>query len=259
MNSKLTPPDLKITPKEPTISIEEDSIEYVKIHGLQRSGTNWLAFLIKENFENVKVLINEGGWKHGPYMAPWILKREVHVASIIKNPYAWLVSVYNYWGPNKDKNIGPNLQGVEFSDFIRNRYIGEKQRGVPYLIRAKNPVQQWNNMNIHWLSLSLQNKHSCFVTYETLLDNVGNSLNAISKSLNLKPKYDNKWIDNQKEFLPGDKDFKIGKNDFDKEYYSDQKWLNLFTPKLLEFVNNELDLDLMIQFGYKPIMPEDLK
>ncbi len=79
----------------------------IKIHGLQRSGTNYLAYLINQNFD-AKALVNAGGWKHGPYMAHWELGREVHVAVITKNPYAWLVSLYNYWGPKRAKNIGPS-------------------------------------------------------------------------------------------------------------------------------------------------------
>ena len=114
--------------------------EPIKIYGLQRSGTNWLGFLIQENFKDVRVLVNEGGWKHGYYIIPWSLKKEVDIISIIKNPYSWLVSVYNYWGPDRKKNIGPNLKGVDFDTFVRNRYLGEQQKGIPFIMRAKNPV-----------------------------------------------------------------------------------------------------------------------
>lgn len=237
----------------------ENAVELVKIYGLQRSGTNWLTFLVNENFEDVTVLVNEGGWKHGYYMIPWVMGQETHVLSIIKNPYAWLVSVYNYWGPKREKNIGPDLRGVEFGDFIRNRYLGEKQQGIPFLFRAKNPVQHWNNMNIHWLSLRLSQKRSCFVTYETLVENIGQTLTIIGQSLGLKPKYDNKWIDNDKTFLPGnDKRWATTNDVFNREYIIGKEWKSYYTPELLEFVNSELDLDLMIQFGYVPMEPEEL-
>lgn len=241
--------------EEQTIAMKEP--EFIKIYGLQRSGTNWLTFLLNENFRDVNVLVNEGGWKHGHYYAPWILKKEVHVVSIIKNPYSWLVSVYNYWGPKREKNIGPDLQGVEFSDFIRNRYIGEKQKGLPFLMRAKNPVQHWNNMNIHWLSLSLKQKKSCFVTYETLIESLAPSLEMLCQNLGLKKLHENQWINQEKTFVPSSKAWKVGEKNFDIDYYRNQAWMSMYTPELIEFVNNEIDLDLMAQFGYMPLSPEE--
>ena len=130
----------------------DPSTEYIKIHGLQRSGTNYVSHLINENFENTKVLVNTGGWKHGFYMAPWVLGKEVHVVVVVKNPYAWLVSVYDYWTTRR-LNVGPDLRGVPFTDFVRNRIYFEKQRDVPYLFRASNPVQHWNDMCFHWTSI----------------------------------------------------------------------------------------------------------
>ena len=261
-SKQLVPPSLKnLKQSEPTIFVgdENHDVELVKIYGLQRSGTNWLTFLINENFQNVRVLVNEGGWKHGHYMIPWTMGKETHVVSLIKNPYSWLVSVYNYWGPNRKKNIGPDLRGVEFEDFVRNRYLAEKQRGIPFLLRAKNPIQHWNNMNIHWLSLRLSNKRSCFITYETLMENLGQSLTIVGQSLGIKPKYENKWVDNDKTFLPGDDNqWKTADEVCDREYYKNQGWKSHYTPELLEFVNSELDLDLMVQFGYMPMQPEEL-
>lgn len=262
--SNVKEPSISMKKEEPSISMEDvitidENTELVKIFGLQRSGTNWLSFLIKENFNNVETLINTGGWKHGHYMVPWSLQKEAHVATIIKNPYSWLVSVYNYWGPKRKKNIGPDLRGVEFKDFVRNRYLGEKQRGIPFLIRAKNPVQQWNNMNIHWLSIRLANKRSCFVTYETIMANLSRSMEVIGKTLELEQKNKDKWVDNKKTFLPGDDSkINVSKETFNKAYYQNESWKSFYTPELIEFINGELDLDLMTQFGYTFLAPEEL-
>jgi len=39
---------------------------YIKIWGLKRSGTNYLRWLLEENFRDTKVLMDIFGWKHGP-------------------------------------------------------------------------------------------------------------------------------------------------------------------------------------------------
>ena len=233
----------------------DNNTEYIKIHGLQRTGTNWLSHLINENLENSKALVNLGGWKHGHYHAPWMLGREVHVVAIAKNPYSWLISMYNYWGPDKKLRIGPDLAGVSFEQFVRNRVIVERQRDVPFLFRASNPVQYWNNMNFHWSSLRLNTKGLCFVTYEKLLKNTEGSLTDISESLGikLKPREIEK---SDVTFVPSGENIKPSKEKFSKkDYYTSGGYMDQYTPDLLRFVNEELDLDLMVSFGYELAIP----
>jgi hypothetical protein len=228
----------------------DPNIECVKIHGLQRSGTNYLAHLIANNFEDTKLLVNVAGWKHGPYVAPWILNKEIHVVVIIKNPYSWLVSMYDYWGPNRKLRIGPDLAGISFEDFVTQRAIFERQKDIPYLIRASNPVQHWNNMNYHWSSIRMTQKQLCFVTYEALLEDPKVTIHQISSVLNLKEK--SEFVGCSQTFKPSGEQLTIEEDEFDKkDYYLKEEYLNRYTPELLEFVNSQLDIELMVSFGYK--------
>jgi hypothetical protein len=227
----------------------DPNTNYVKVHGLQRSGTNLMAYLIDYNFENTKALVNIGGWKHGPYCAPWMLGQEVHVVSVCKNPYSWLVSVYKYWSNNP---VGPNLQGVSFDQFVRNRLIAEQASGNPCLYRASNPVQYWNNMNCHWLTIRLNTKKSLFVPYEYLLIDPVLILKNMAKELGLNLKAEVELLN--KVLEPGEETFKAGSEDWTKkDYYLKEEYLNEFTSELLEFVNTELDVDVMSSLGYKPV------
>lgn len=227
----------------------DTSIEYIKIHGLQRSGTNYLSYLINENFENTKVLVNIGGWKHGYYMCPWATGKEIHTLVIVKNPYSWLSSIYDYWGPGRKKNIGPDLKGVPFDDFVRNRICLEPQKDIPYLLRASNPIQHWNNMNFHWTTIRLNEKSLFVVTYESLLNNTEMCLNKISSSFSIKRKLN---IDNCKNtVLPSDEHIIVGDEWTKKKFYDEEKYLNLYNSETIQFVNDQLDLDLMIGFGYE--------
>ena len=233
------------------------NIEHIKIHGLQRTGTNWLSHLINENFENTKALVNLGGWKHGPYSAPWMVGQEVHVLAIIKNPYSWLASMYNYWGPTKKLNIGPDLTGVSFDSFVRNRLIAERQRDVPFLFRSANPVQYWNDWNFHWTSIRLNTKKLCFVTYEALIANTNEVVNQIGDTFGLTRKTED-ITGSETTFIPSGETIKPSEEKFNKiNYYKNRVYLKNYTPDLLEFVNNEVDLDTMVHFGYNLVMPKE--
>jgi hypothetical protein len=236
-----------------------DHTEYIKIHGLQRSGTNYLSHLINENFENAKALVNLGGWKHGPYSAPWMIGKEVHVLAVVKNPYSWLTSVFNYWGPDKKLNIGPDLRGVSFEEFVKNRLIAERQRDIPFMYRAENPVQYWNDWNFHWTTIRLNKKKLFSVTYESLIEHTEEVVDQMGSAFGLKRKTET-VVGGDTTFKPAGENIKPTEEKFKKlDYYKNQEYLKNFTPSLIEFINNEVDLDLMAHFGYNLVMPQELE
>ncbi len=219
----------------------------MKIHGLQRSGTNYLTHLINKNFKNVEVLVNRGGWKHGPYSLKNILgEEELDVIIIVKNPYAWLVSVYEYW---KSNNIGPNLKNVSFPQFLQMKAVFEFQSEVPYLFRASNPIQYWNNMYYHWGSIRLKTKQAYVITYESIIEDPKKALTNLAESygLELISSYD--LI--TKELLPSGESLKTSDKEWTKrDYYLNKGYLRYYTPDLLKFVNDNIDVELMNLFRY---------
>lgn len=222
-------------------------IEYIKIHGLQRTGTNYVAKILGDNLLETEVLINAGGWKHGHYCAPWTLGREVHVIAVTKNPYAWLVSLYRYW---KNGPTGPDLSSVSFNDFVRRPAIFEEAAGTPFLLRASNPVQHWNNMNFHWLSIRMNQKLSLVVPYEAFLFNTCETIKSVGSEFNLKTNETLINCDNVCE--PGEETPKIGSEVWqDREYYVSQQYMNEFNQSLLDFVNKELDYNVLHTLGYQ--------
>ena len=231
--------------------------EYIKIYGLQRSGTNYLTHLINENLEKTQVLVNLGGWKHGHYAAPWMVGKEVHVLLITKNPYSWLVSVYNYWGVNRKINVGPDLRGVSFEDFLKNKLYLEKQRDIPYLFRSSNPIQHWNNMNFHWMTVRLNQKKLLHVSYEELIEEPEATVKSVAENYDLKIK--NEIKNEEKIFTPSGETPKTGEEKFNKDFYSQNQFMNMYTPELIEYVNEQLDLDVVLRLGYFFVEPESLK
>ena len=233
-------------------------LEYVKIHGLQRTGTNYLTHLINENFTNAQVLVNLGGWKHGHYHAPWFLGKEVHVLVLAKHPYSWLVSMYNYWGLKRELRIGMDLRGVSFDNFVRNRAIFEMQRDIPYLFRASNPVQHWNNMYFHWMTIRMNAKKVCYVKYEELLNDPENTALRVGNELGLTRKAE-PFMDSSNTFTPAGEAMKPSETKFEaKDYYLRSEYLKFYTPELLDFVNQELDLEVLDHYNYWLLPPAEL-
>ena len=229
------------------LSLNPD-VTYIKIHGLQRCGTNYLLYLINENFEKSKCLVNLGGWKHGHYIAEWAVGHEVDVICITKTPYSWLVSVYDYWH-NIEKDIGPKIRGVPFKDFVRNRLYCEKQGSVPYILRASNPVQHWNNMNYHWMSIRMQSKSLFVLRYESLISNTKSCLEAISEQFKIKMK--NEFRDSKNCFNPSNESPKLADVEWNRQKYQKEKYLEMYDQDTFDFVNEQLDLDLMIKLNYE--------
>lgn len=236
----------------------ETKIKFIKIYGLQRSGTNYVSHLLNSNFKNTKVLVNVGGWKHGHYALPYAFKEEMDLAIVFKNPYAWLRSVYEYWGPDKKLNIGPDLRNVSFEDFVKSRATYEIQKGVPYLIRAANAVQYWNNMNYHWLTIMTEKSKICHITYESVLVAMHKTLLQLMEVYQIEPKSEDlDFTESKFTFTPSGESLKQNKEDqFDKkEYYIQSKYLQHYTPELIDFVNQNLDQEVMQKLGYKMETP----
>jgi hypothetical protein len=232
------------------------NVEYIKIHGLQRTGTNYLSHLVNENFVDTKVLVNLGGWKHGHYHAPWFLGQEVHILVLVKHPYSWLASVYNYW-TKRELRIGMDLRGVSFDTFVRNRAIFEMQRDVPFLFRASNPVQHWNNMYFHWMSIRLNGKKICFVKYESLLADPEATIMQIGETFQLQRK-SSEFVNSESTFTPAGETIKLSEGKFSRDYYQQEEFLKLYTPELIDFVNSQLDLEVLDHYNYWLLPPSEL-
>jgi len=223
----------------------------IKIYGLQRSGTNYVSYLMNENFINSKMLVNIGGWKHGHY----IPCDKSNVITVFKNPYAWLWSVYKYWGPDKKLNIGPNLENVSFEEFIKSKAVFEPQNSIPYLIRAANAVEYWNNMNYHWLSIRVPDGIKVAnITYESTIISLHSVLLQLMDLFDLVPKCKKlKFVGCEYNFIPSGEKPKIDKDKpFSKlKYYASSEYMKHYTPELIEFVNGNLDWEVMHRLGYR--------
>jgi len=217
--------------------ILDNNKNYIKIHGLQRTATNYVSYLIDENIENTKCLVNIGGWKHGHYCVPWTLDREIDVVVVTKNPYAWCLSLYNYTKPQ-----------MSFDQFIKRPIIFGEPKGSPFLLKAANPIQHWNSMNFHWLSIVMNEKKVCFVSFESFLNNAEDMVFRIANYFGFDCK---KVFKNTNKITnPSEENINLSNQDFDKNFYINKSYLKSFSPESLNFVKQQIDADVLHQLGY---------
>ena len=197
-------------------------MKYLKLYGLQRSGTNYLKWILEQNF-NVFVLQNFRGWKHGevlflskdedynrdlsvstlnPEQKSEIKNQDVPRIAIKKDIHAWLVSYYKYKG---------------------------FRWGVDY----KRLIDHYFQMNEHY------EQHCFMVEYEQLLEMPEVYLYALMKIHDLSMRHD-KFILSADKVMPRGGDdhsdswaLKYRNKDFNAGYYLNKEYLKEI-PNLLE-------------------------
>ena len=80
-----------------------------------RSGTNFLEFLIRNNFSTIP-LVNQGAWKHGKINS----KLDAEVLIIYKEIYAWLYSLHSYALKTDFFDVPKN---ITLGQFIRRKFV----------------------------------------------------------------------------------------------------------------------------------------
>jgi hypothetical protein len=217
----------------------------IKQFGLQRSGTNFLKVVLQENYD-VNVLTHAGGWKHGRYEVPELLGRELDIAVIVKNIWSWLDSFYRW---------DPDFAELSFEEFLRRPLELRSDAGADRIYRADNPVRYWNEMNRHWLSLSLERHRSFVVRYEDMLEHAEHAVGGLALALGLSRTREQFYVPPSSleayyETYPPEEVLARGRP-FDGEFYAERKYLQRFDQASRELVTAELDRELMEYLGYQ--------
>jgi len=198
---------------------DDKKLPVIKQYGLQRSGTNVIKFLLMNHY-HVDVWTDRGGWKHGYYHAP---EQENDLLISIKNPYDWIVSIYNYSNAR-----------VPYLEYVKRRYAFEG-------LAAVNPIQHWNTMNRHWLTLTLKEKLKTFVVHRDLVVKPEETAQKIADLFGLER--------NEKPFYTPEKkvepNAQEGNRPFDLDYYAKEGYRKVLTQETIDFIDSQLDHDLM--------------
>lgn len=221
--------------------------KFFKIYGQMRTGTNYIASLIKLNFLNTFILVNVGGWKHGniiknpskenmlsrikkehkmKYNKELLFKlfnlNAINFIVMIKDPYKWLLSVLKF----KKKRI------------IKENIINE--------LKIWN--EKYSNYREH-----IKNGNVFLIKYEELLIDRNNILNRLKDYFNMRKRF--RGYKNINKVLNPNCDHNLGSTGnriFNKKkfYLSNKK---VFSDELLQVINNNIDRELLEFYGYQII------
>lgn len=222
----------------------------IKIHGAMRSGTNFLEFMLKNNF-SINVCVNEFTWKH------FEVDINIPVNFFIltyKNVYSWLKSMHKF---ALTTNFFPVFE-KNFSDFIRSKIIFKETYGLETnYFEYDNPIVWWNNYHEENLKYY---KDIIFINYENFILSPINHLRKISLIIGeeLKKTFtypESEVLPHNVEILPKSEIFKYSKYFF----YKNKKYLDSFNFDDFTFVKKNLNYSIYKELEKLKICNQNIK
>lgn len=138
----------------------------VKVHGLMRTGTNYVSALLGENLDIPVLGPEEGGWKHGPIEEA----DDTTVVVVVKNPYTWLESFYK-WELRRQRTEAATLTEFALSPVSHRR--------MARVWGAVDPIDAWNKANASWLQAE-RTGNVLVVRYEDVIADIGRELDRFT-------------------------------------------------------------------------------
>ncbi|MGI8821814.1 MAG: hypothetical protein ACR2JP_00675 [Acidimicrobiia bacterium] len=231
----------------------------VKLFGAFRSGTNYVKALLELNYR-VKVVGNEGGFKHAPVPAMFEGGRfrpfPLPIVLVTKAPYPWLVSMWRYVS-------GPGARharsGASWEAFLTEPLVVSdgSHPGFPEY-RFANPVEYWNAINAN--VLSLPHRARAVARYESLIEAPGDAVAAIADRFGLQtgPGAFRPVVNRTRNMVDRPRaeieDY-VHEDVFDVDFYRDHRYRPAFTDEQATWVRTRLDAAVCDALGYLRTLP----
>lgn len=228
----------------------------IAVAGAFRSGTNYLKYLLDENY-HVTAEFNLFGWKHAgvPILAPnsGLGYPDIALCYVVKNPYAFIVSLHRY--------VCTTMQSVrsheDFDRFLTEPVIMlDSQMAYSPQMRFSNPVQYWNH--IYWNLETLDRDHFKVTgfNYEELIANP-EAIRRVEQMLALERKSESIAVPQNALRRLGTRNEKKVRKRYETEeafnagFYLDDRYLEKLSKDHIAFISGEVDPWLMAQRGYE--------
>lgn len=242
----------------------------LKIYGERNTGTNYLSELIRLNLDvdllsgvapNYVQIIQKFlpgnevirdlyfyltfhknlGWKHSLVKSPDKLKHYKITYSglvfitITKNPYSWLLSLYDkpYHQYYKKRPT--------FEEFLTTRWITVGRENAP--AEFLNAIELWNRKNASYITLK-KSFPLLQLRYEDLLSDAEGTIASIAKTCLIDMKacdfknYEKSTKESEKNFT------------YYQRYYLEEKWKEKLSARSIEIINDNLDHNLLKIYNY---------
>lgn len=223
----------------------------VNIYGAFRSGTNYVKALLELNCD-VWVRTRNAGFKHGPVPALFDEQRWVPRPSVgvVKDPFAWLPSLWSYAsGPGK-----ANFEVADtWGDFLVSPLIvfSGGFEGFPrYWYRT--PIDYWTAM-----VFSFRGRGTHLVRYEDALSSPEHTCERLATDLGIRRTSEDLVVPTRRMQRGGDRRYEsvddaVGDEEFDRDHYTDRRYMDKYSPEEVTVVNELLVTDAIGTLGYTP-------
>ncbi len=228
----------------------------IAVMGAFRTGTNYIRFLLEQNFE-CRVSYDAYGWKHGgvPILTRYSKLRypRVPVVYAVKHPAAFISSLYDYF-KSVDRNISAS---PEWENFLRKPLvIFDSNQESSSQMRFSNPMQYWNFIYWNLSTLPEDRIPTVGLRYETVLDDPQSVVELAAASLGLLRKSSPFQVPEGKLARMNDKQrFQSQKavtdEAFNASQYSENSYFRRYSKSDLNFLRAELDTQLLERFEYE--------
>ncbi|WP_081452394.1 hypothetical protein [Verrucomicrobium spinosum] len=212
------------------------------VHGLQRTCTNVIEFLFSRQLNAPRTTQFFGSvyWKHG-WLPSSNALGNTFIIICVRHPLDWMLACYEYFvrEHGKDTTICSQFSPTwTFEEFLRR----------PHYFWP-SPAERWNVMNQHWLNRVHETGSGTIVRAEML------------QSLALQSKTFHNLLSDYDPFMEVEVDKLLVANrmtnncssssaPMDSHKYWERRYLEQYTPKMLQNVKEILDERLMQQLGY---------
>jgi len=164
---------------------------------------------------------------------------DIAIVTLTKNPYAWLLSLYQrpYHQYYKNK--------PDFFTFLNMPWKTTRKENTERLV--SNPIELWNLKNRAYLTLP--KNQTANLTSESVLDDPASVIDHLSQTFAIQKK--------SEEFTNYERSTKdpSKSSDYYQNYYKNELWKNKLPESSIELINSKLDPELMKHFGYKILTP----
>lgn len=243
----------------------------IKIYGERNTNTNYISELIKLNLyaEEImgvapyyilklqdklpghewlrdlyfKVAFSQNlGWKHTCvksanelYSHHLVKKHRPAFLTITKNPYSWLLSLYNrpyhqYY-----------LEKPCFEKFLVTPWKAVGRDNTEKILSSA--IELWNIKNRSYLQLLKLNVLN--ITTEEIFENPEAIINRVCEKFLIEKK-SNKFVDYEKSTKSSNQD-----SAYYRDYYLNEKWRDKISDQSIDIINKALDKGLMDHFNYQ--------
>lgn len=241
---------------------------FIRRYGAHRTGTNYLYALLLRNFSNIYLLKETLGWKHNNILTldsfseeleklidqfpnaevfkqfkEAFLQNQIKTIFSIKNPYAWIRSIYRYASQSSEQHFTEEMTRPT------SGFIGMLRREGLNPDTATIALERYNNLYRNWLAYFFNNPSNCFLSrYERLLTDLPRTLNNIGALLGLE-KIGEDYQDIKIPVGPT-------KHNVDfRDYYLNSRYLKELSPEIIGTVTKVIDWKLMKKINYHPLTP----